>query len=133
MPVIEGAKQTLTFDSILLAMAVIVALIGILVTFVKGWEAIKKISVRDRVKDLEDRMKKVEERLETGNRRFQHQSEDMGQILQTLNALQLHFKGPQDPFILPPQQFPDLRQHLLPQELLLRRVPIHRDFQFGLQ
>jgi len=91
MPVIEGAKQTLTFDSILLALAVIVALIGILVTFVKGWEAIKKISVRDRVKDLEDRMKKVEERLETGNRRFQHQSEDMGQILQTLNALQLHF------------------------------------------
>lgn len=91
MPVIEGAKQAITFDSILLALAVIVAAIGLLVAFVKGWEAWKKISVRDRVKNLEERMAKVEERLEAGNRRFTHQSEDMGQILQTLNALQLHF------------------------------------------
>lgn len=91
MPVFEGVKQALTFDSVMIAVAVVLVGFGLIKAIVSGVEAWKKISLRDRVKGLEDRMKKVEDRLDAGNRRFSHQSEDMGQILQTLNALQLHF------------------------------------------
>jgi hypothetical protein len=91
MPSFEGVKQALTFDPILIAIAVILAIFGVITGIVSGVEAWKKISLRDRVKKLEDDMKKVNERLDAGNRRFTSQSEDMGQILQTLSALQLHF------------------------------------------
>ena len=91
MPSFEGVKQALTFDSILIAIAVILVIFGVIKGIVSGVEAWKKISLRDRVKKLEDDMKKVNERLDAGNRRFTSQSEDMGQILQTLSALQLHF------------------------------------------
>lgn len=91
MPSFEGVKQALTFDSILIAIAVILVIFGVIKGIVSGVEAWKKISLRDRVKKLEGDMKKVNERLDAGNRRFTSQSEDMGQILQTLSALQLHF------------------------------------------
>ena len=91
MPSFEGVKQALTFDSILIAVAVILVIFGVIKAIVSGVEAWKKISLRDRVKKLEDEMVKVHERLDAGNRRFTSQSEDMGQILKTLSALQLHF------------------------------------------
>lgn len=91
MPTIEGPKVSLSFDTILLVLAVILAAIGILVAIVKGIEAWKKISLRDRVKKLEERVDHIDVRLQAGNRRFKAQSEDMGQILQTLSALQIHF------------------------------------------
>jgi len=91
MPVLEGAKQALTFENILIAGAVILLAFGVIKAIVSGVEAWKKISLRDRVKTLETKMANVESRLEAGNRRFSHQSEDMGQILQTLSALQIHF------------------------------------------
>ena len=91
MPSFEGIKQALTFDSILIAVAVVLLVLGLIKAFVSGVEAWKKISLRDRVKKLEDDVVKINERLEVGNRRFKHQSEDMGQILQTLSALQVHF------------------------------------------
>lgn len=98
MPSFEGIKQALTFDSILIALAVILLILGLIKALVSGVEAWKKISLRDRVKSLEDKYQglqgeiaEINERLEAGNRRFNHQSEDMGQILQTLSALQIHF------------------------------------------
>ena len=91
MPSFEGVKQALSFDSILIAIAVILLGLGIIKAIVSGVEAWKKISLRDRVKKLEDQMVKVNDRLDAGNRRFTSQSEDMGQILQTLSALQIHF------------------------------------------
>lgn len=91
MPSFEGIKQALTFDSILVAVAVILLAFALIKAIVSGVEAWKKISLRDRVKKLENDVVKINERLETGNRRFRSQSEDMGQILQTLSALQVHF------------------------------------------
>lgn len=91
MPTIEGPKVSLSFDTVLLVLAVILAAIGVLVAIVKGWEAWKKISVRDRVTKLEGRMAKVEARLQLGDKRFQLQSDDMGQTLNTLQALLIHF------------------------------------------
>lgn len=91
MPTIEGPKVSLGFDTLLLALAVILAFFGVLVAIVKGVEAWKKLSVRDRVKKLEDRMDLVEKRLDKGARRFRAQSDDMGQILVTMQGLLVHF------------------------------------------
>lgn len=91
MPSFEGVKQALTFDSILVALAVLLLGLGVVKTLVSGVEAWKKVSVRDRVKKLEERVVKIEDRLEVGNKRFSHQSEDLGKILETLASLQMHF------------------------------------------
>lgn len=91
MPSFEGVKQALTFDSLLIAAAVILLAFGVIKAIVSGVEAWKKISLRDRVKKLEEEVVKINHRLEIGNKRFKAQGEDMGQILQTLNALQVHF------------------------------------------
>ncbi|MBO5681284.1 MAG: hypothetical protein J6T99_00955 [Oscillospiraceae bacterium] len=91
MPDVKLPDAALSWESIVYVIALIVVVAGILAALVKGWEAWKKISVRDRVKRLEEDMEAVKHRLEVGNKRFKSQGEDMGQILQTLNALQVHF------------------------------------------
>ena len=91
MPEVKLPDAGITFDSILYTVALIVAASGVLVAIVKGVEAWKKISVRDRVKALEGRMGKVEARLSLGDKRFQLQSDDMGQMLNTLQTLLIHF------------------------------------------
>ena len=91
MPEVKLPDTVLSFDSILYAVALIVAVSGVLVAIVKGWEAYKKISLRDRVKSLEGRLTKVEARLQLGDRRFELQNDDMGAMLATQKALLLHF------------------------------------------
>ena len=96
MPEVKLPEAGITFDSILYVVALFVAVAGVLVALVKGWEAWKKISVRDRVKDLEGRMGKVEARLRLGDKRFDLQSDDMGHLLNTQMALMLHFVSGND-------------------------------------
>ena len=91
MPEVKLPEAGITFDSIIYLIAVIVAVSGILVAIVKGWEAYKKISLRDRVKTLETEMAKVKSRLKLGDQRFALQSDDMGQILTTMQSLLIHF------------------------------------------
>ena len=98
MPEVKLPETGITFESILYVIALIVALSGVLVAIVKGWEAYKKISVRDkvsavdaRVTALEGRMTKVEARLSLGDKRFELQNDDMGAMLATQKALLLHF------------------------------------------
>lgn len=96
MPNVQVPEATLSFDSILYAVAVVVAVSGVLVALVKGWEAYKKISVRDRVKSLEGRMTKVEARLKLGDKRFDLQNDDMGHLLEIQMALMMHFVSGND-------------------------------------
>ena len=103
MPEVKLPEAGITFDSILYVIALIVAVAGVLVALVKGWEAYKKISVRDKVKAidercaaLEGRMKKVEARLSLGDKRFELQSDDMGHMLNTQMALMMHFYSGND-------------------------------------
>jgi len=103
MPEVKLPEAGITFDSILYVVALIVAVAGVLVALVKGWEAYKKISVRDKVKAiderctaLEGRMKKVEARLSLGDKRFELQSDDMGHMLNTQMALMMHFYSGND-------------------------------------
>ena len=91
MPEVKLPDASITFDSVLYVVALVVVAAGVLVAIVKGWEAWKKISVRDRVKALEGRMDKVEARLSLGDKRFKLQSDDMGQMLNTQQALLIHF------------------------------------------
>ena len=96
MPSFEGIKQALTFDSVLVAIAVILLVFGVIKAVVSGVEAWKKISLRDRVKDLEGRMAKVESRLQLGDKRFELQQDDMGHLLNTQMALMIHFVSGND-------------------------------------
>ena len=91
MPDVKLPDAAITWDTVVYIVAVLVAVSGVLVALVKGWEAWKKISVRDRVKDLEGRMSKVEARLKVGDMRFDLQNDDMGHLLNTQQALMLHF------------------------------------------
>jgi hypothetical protein len=86
----------ITFDGILYAVALVVAVCGVLAALVKGWESYKKISVRDRVKSLEGRMTKVESRLQLGDKRFELQQDDMGHLLNIQMALLVHFVSGND-------------------------------------
>ena len=86
----------ITFDGILYAVALVVAVCGVLAALVKGWESYKKISVRDRVKALEGRMTKVESRLQLGDKRFELQQDDMGHLLIIQMALLVHFVSGND-------------------------------------
>ena len=96
MPEVKLPETTFSFDSIIYAVALAVAVAGVLVALVKGWEAWKKISVRDRVKDLEGRMSKVEARLRLGDKRFDLQNDDMGHLLQIQMTLMMHFVSGND-------------------------------------
>ena len=91
MPEVKLPDAAITFESVIYVVAMIVAAAGVLVAIVKGWEAYKKISVRDRVKKLEAEMSKVKARLRLGDQRFALQSDDMGQILTTMQSLLIHF------------------------------------------
>jgi hypothetical protein len=91
MPEVKLPEATFSWDSILYVIAILVAASGVLVALVKGWEAYRKVSVRDRVKALEGRMDKVEARLSLGDKRFQLQSDDMGHLLTTQQVLLIHF------------------------------------------
>ena len=91
MPEVKLPETGITFDTVIYIIAVAVAVSGVLVALVKGWEAWRKISVRDRVKKLEGRMAKVEARLKLGDKRFDLQNDDMGHLLDTQQALLLHF------------------------------------------
>ena len=90
MPTVELPKAGISFEGILYAIALIVAIAGVIVALVKGWEAWRKISVRDRVSGLEGRMSAVEARLILGDKRFQSQSDDLGQVLITMQAIMMH-------------------------------------------
>jgi len=96
MPEVKLPDVAFTFDTVIYIIAVIVAVSGILVAIVKGWEAWKKISVRDRVKKLEGRMDKVEARLSLGDKRFELQSDDLGHLLNSQLALMIHLKSGND-------------------------------------
>ena len=91
MPDVKLPDAAFTWDSVIYAVALIVAVAGVLVALVKGWEAWKKISVRDKVKSLERRMTAVAARLQLGDKRFELQNDDMGAMLATQQALLLHF------------------------------------------
>jgi len=96
MPEFKLPEAGLTWDSVVFVVAFLVAVSGILVALVKGWEAVKKISVRGRIKKLEGRMATVEARLKLGDKRFDLQNDDMGHLLNTQMALMLHFVSGND-------------------------------------
>lgn len=91
MPKIEGPTIALNFETVLLVAAVIILFFVLASTIRSGIEAIKGMSVRGRVKNLEDQMKTVNERLRKGSRKFKNQSDDIGQLLIVNQHMLMHF------------------------------------------
>ena len=96
MPEVKLPDTNIGWDTFVYIVAVLVAVSDVLVALVKGWEAFKKISIRDRVKSLEGRMSKVEARLQLGDKRFDLQNDDMGHLLEIQMALMMHFVSGND-------------------------------------
>lgn len=96
MPEVKLPEAGFSWDSVIYIIACLVAVSGVLVALVKGWEAWKKISLRDRVKAIEGRLAKVEARLSLGDKRFDLQNDDMGHMLNTQMALLVHFVSGND-------------------------------------
>ena len=96
MPEVKLPEAGFSWDSVIYIIACLVALSGVLVALVKGWEAWTKISRRDRVKAIEGRLAKVEARLSLGDKRFDLQNDDMGHMLNTQMALLVHFVSGND-------------------------------------
>ncbi len=90
MPSIKGPEFVLSFETVLIIIGGILGILALGVAIVKGVEAWRKISVRDRVKALETRMDNVDKRLEKGNKRFKAQSDDMGVMLMTMQGVVVH-------------------------------------------
>ena len=96
MPEVNLQNASATWNIILYAVALAVVVAGVLTALLKGWQSWKQISVRDRVKKLEGRMDRVEARLTLGDKRFDLQSDDLGHMLNTQQALMLHFLSGND-------------------------------------
>ena len=90
MPSVESTSFVLTWEFILQVIALILALAAGIVSVSKAVEAITKMSVRKKVNSLEDRMNKVEDRLKQGDKRFEAQSDDLGQVLISMHAIVMH-------------------------------------------
>ena len=91
MPKIEGPTIALSFETVLLVAAVIILFFVLASTIRSGIDAIRGMSVRGRVKNLEDQMQTVNERLKKGSRRFKNQSDDIGQLLIVNQSMLMHF------------------------------------------
>ena len=91
MPKIEGPTIALSFDGLLLVAAVIILFFVLATTIRSGIEAIRGMSVRGRVKNLETQMESVNKRLDKGTRKFKAQSDDIGQLLIVNQSMLMHF------------------------------------------
>lgn len=91
MPKIEGPTISLSFETVLLVAAVIILFFALASTIRNGIEAIKGMSVRGRVKNLETQMESVNKRLDKGTRKFKTQSDDIGQLLIVNQSMLMHF------------------------------------------
>ena len=80
----------ISWDFILKVFALVLLVAGGITTVIKAGQAIGNVSVRKRVTALENRMDKVEARLLLGDKRFQSQSDDLGQVLITMQAMMMH-------------------------------------------
>ena len=88
VPSVESLN--LSWEFVLQVVALLLFLAGAIVAVIKAVEAVGKISVRKKVAELETRMDKVEGRLVLGDKRFQSQSDDLGQVLITMHAMMMH-------------------------------------------
>ena len=95
-------KIELNGETILLVIAAIVVIAEVISAIAKGKKSLGELSGRDQrqaemaavkeeIRDLKTRVTDCESRLEQGDRKFDDTREDLKHILDTLNALLLHF------------------------------------------
>lgn len=95
-------KVELNAGTILVALAVVVVLAEVISALAKGKKSLGELSGRDQrqaemtavkaeIRDLKTRVTDCENRLEQGDRKFDDTRADLKQVLDTLNAMLLHF------------------------------------------
>lgn len=95
-------KVNLNGDTILLVVAAIVVIAEVISALAKGKKSLGELSGRDQrqaemaavkeeIRDLKTRVSECENRLEQGDKKFDDTREDLKHVLDTLNALLLHF------------------------------------------
>lgn len=89
-------------NTILLVIATIVVIAEVISALAKGKKSLGELSgkdqrqaemaaVKEEVRDLKTRVSECENRLEQGDKKFDNTREDLKHVLDTLNALLLHF------------------------------------------
>lgn len=92
----------ITGETILLLVAALVVIAEVISAIAKGKKSLSELSGRDQrqaemaavkeeVRDLKTRVSECEGRLEQGDKKFDNTREDLKHVLDTLNALLLHF------------------------------------------
>lgn len=95
-------KIELTGETILLVIAAIVVVAEVISALAKGKKSLGELSGRDQrqaemaavkgeIRDLKTRVTECENRLKQGDEKFDNTREDLKHVLDTLNALLLHF------------------------------------------
>lgn len=95
-------KIELNGETILLVVAAIVVIAEVISAIAKGKKSLGELSGRDQrqaemaavkeeIRDLKTRVTDCESRLEQGDKKFDNTREDLKHVLDTLNALLLHF------------------------------------------
>ena len=100
--VIPMPKMELNGEIILLLVAAIVVIAEVISALAKGKKSLGELSGRDQrraemaaieeeIRDIKARVNDCESRLEQGDQKFDDTREDLKHVLDTLNALLLHF------------------------------------------
>ena len=95
-------KVELNGETVLLAIAAIVVVAEVISAIAKGKKSFMELSGRDQrqaemaavkeeIRDIKSRVSECESRLEQGDQKFNETREDLKHVLDTLNALLLHF------------------------------------------
>ena len=95
-------KVELIGETILLVIAAIVVVAEVISAIAKGKKSFSELSGRDQrqaemaavkeeIRDIKSRVSECESRLEQGDQKFDETREDLKHVLDTLNALLLHF------------------------------------------
>ena len=95
-------KVELSGETILLVIAAIVVVAEVVSAIAKGKKSFGELSGRDQrqaemaavkeeIRDIKSRVSECESRLEQGDQKFDETREDLKHVLDTLNALLLHF------------------------------------------
>lgn len=95
-------KIELNGETILLVIAAVVVIAEVISALAKGKKSLGELSgwdqrqaemaaVKEEIRDLKSRVTDCESRLEQGDEKFNNTREDLKHVLDTLNALLLHF------------------------------------------
>lgn len=95
-------KVEITGETILMLLAAVVVIAEVISSIAKGRKSLRELSgkdqrqaemalIKEEIRNIKSRMSDCESRLAQGDKKFDETREDLKHVLDTLNALLLHF------------------------------------------